>query len=451
MNLHTLPALRMNTAIRFRLFIMMVLEFFIWGCWLPLIYGYLPSLGFSPVQQAWVLNTFPIAAIVGMFFSNQYADRHFAAEKYLAFSHLIGGIAILSLAFTKSFWPFFGLMLVHCLLYVPTNSIANSIAFANIKDPQKEFGLIRVGGTIGWILAAWPFTFILVDWNKVHAAQPNGPIKWLETVLSSGLTGAAMQDGTRWTYIVAGICSLVLAAYSLTLPHTPPKKIEQGADRFAWLEALKLLQQPFMLVLWLVTFVDAFVLYSYFNWTAVFLGTSRESGGVGIAGNWIMPVMSLGQIAEMLTMFILGAVLKRLGWRWTMVIGILGHAVRFSVYSFFPTALPIVVVQLLHGICYAFFFATVYIFADEYFPKDVRASAQGLFNVMILGIGALVANSICPYLMQSVFTQGGATNFRGLFLVPLAAALVAAIGLALFFHPPKKPQARPEAQPAVAA
>lgn len=440
----------MNTAIRFRLFIMMVLEFFIWGCWLPLIYGYLPSLGFSPVEQAWVLNTFPIAAIVGMFFSNQYADRHFAAEKYLAFSHLVGGVAILLLAFTKSFWPFFGLMLVHCLLYVPTNSIANSIAFANIKDAQKEFGLIRVGGTIGWILAAWPFTFILVDWDKVHAAKPDNLINWLGTVLSSGLSGPALQEGTRWTYIVAGICSLVLAAYSLTLPHTPPKKVEQGADRFAWLEAVKLLQQPFMLVLWLVTLVDAFVLYSYFNWTGVFLGARQAIGGVGISGNWIMPVMSLGQIAEMITMFILGAVLKRLGWRLTMVIGILGHAVRFSVYSFFPTALPIVVVQLLHGICYAFFFATVYIFADEYFPKDVRASAQGLFNMMILGIGALVANSICPYLMQSVFTQDGVTNFRSLFLVPLAASLVAAIGLALFFHPPKKSQAQPAAEQAVA-
>jgi nucleoside transporter len=441
----------MNTSIRFRLFLMMVLEFFIWGCWLPLIYGYLPSLNFSPLEQAWILNTFPIAAIVGMFFSNQYADRHFAAEKYLAFSHLVGGFAILLLAFTKSFWPFFGLMLVHCLLYVPTNSIANSIAFANIKDPQKEFGLIRVGGTIGWILAAWPFTFILVDWNKVNQANPQGLVSWLGTVLSSGLTGEALQQGTRWTYIVAGICSLVLAGYSLTLPHTPPKKVEQGADRFAWLEAFKLLKHPFMMVLWLVTFVDAFVLYSYFNWTGIFLGTSAESGGVGIPGNWIMPVMSLGQIAEMLTMFILGGVLQRLGWRWTMVIGILGHAARFTIYAFFPTALPVVVIQLVHGICYAFFFATVYIFADEYFPKDVRASAQGLFNVMILGIGALVANSICPYLRESVFTHDSVTDFRGLFIVPLLAALLAAIALALFFHPPKRQESKLAEERAVAA
>ena len=235
----------MNTSIRLRLFIMMILEFVIWRCWLPLIYNYLPSLGLSAAQppqalaeliphklwflfsqQALILNAFPIAAVVGMFFSNQYADRHFSAERFLAFSHLVGGLALLGLAMIKApasveglaagepnpnapFWSFFLLMLVHCLLYVPTNSIANSIAFANIKDPQKEFGLVRVGGTIGWILAAWPFTFILVDWEKVRAANPQGLVDWVGTVLGSGLTGEALQAGTRWTFIIGGMVSLV--------------------------------------------------------------------------------------------------------------------------------------------------------------------------------------------------------------------------------------------------
>src|SRR5437868_1052663 len=184
----------MNTTTRFKLFLMMVLEFFIWGAWLPLIFGYLPSLGFTAIEQSWILNAFPIAAIVGMFFSNQFADRNFAAERFLAVSHLIGGVAILSLAWVRSFWPFFSLMLIHCLVYVPTISITNSIAFAHMKDAQKEFGIVRAGGTIGWILAAWPFTFILVDWDKVHAANPQGIKEWLGTVLASGLTGQALQD-----------------------------------------------------------------------------------------------------------------------------------------------------------------------------------------------------------------------------------------------------------------
>src|SRR3954468_1587432 len=293
----------MNKAIRTKLFLMMVLEFFIWGAWFPLIFAYLPSLGFTPGQQSWILNAFPIAAIVGMFFSNQFADRNFAAERFLSVSHLIAGLAILSLAWTHSFWPFFGAMLVHCLLYVPTISITNSIAFANMKDAQKEFGIVRMGGTIGWILAAWPFTFILVDWDKVHATQTTGFVSWLGTVLSSGLTGEKLLNATRWTYVVSGVASLLLAGFSLLLPHMRPKKVTVGENRFAWLESVKLLKHPFVLVLWLVTFIDAFVHNCYFNWTGSFLGTPASAGGVGIAGIWIMPVMSIGQVAEILTMF----------------------------------------------------------------------------------------------------------------------------------------------------
>ena len=133
----------MNNAVRFKLFVMMVLEFVIWGAWLPQIFSYLPSLGFSAWQQSAILNAFPVAALVAMFFSNQFADRNFAAEKFLAFSQLVGGLAMLGLAFTRDFWTFFALMLVHCLLYVPTLSIVNSIAFANLKE-SKDFGLIRM-------------------------------------------------------------------------------------------------------------------------------------------------------------------------------------------------------------------------------------------------------------------------------------------------------------------
>ena len=82
------------------------------------------------------------------------------------------------------------------------------------------------------------------------------------------------------------------------LPHTPPKPVTSGADKFAWLEALRLLRAPFILVLLLVTFIDATVHNLYFNWTGTFLGTDVAAGGVGIPGNWIMPVMSIGQVAE---------------------------------------------------------------------------------------------------------------------------------------------------------
>ena len=459
----------MHNSNRFKLFLMMVLEIAIWGAWFPLIFGYLPSMGFSPGQQSWILNTFPIAAIVGMFFSNQFADRKFAAERFLAVSHVIGGLAMIGLAFIKPpeavpglaagagnpnapFWPFFFLMLVHCLLYVPTISITNSIAFAHMKDPQREFGFVRMGGTIGWILAAWPFTFILVDYAQVNAANPQGFVNWLGQVLGSPLTGDALIAGTKWTFVVAGILSFLLAAFSLTLPHTPPKKVQTGAEsKLAWVEAVKLLGIPFILILWLVTFVDATVHNLFFNWTGRFLGTPVAAGGVGIAGNWIMPVMSIGQLAEILTMLVLGATLKKLGWRTTMIVGILGHAARFAVFAFMPQNKELIIlVNLLHGICYAFFFATVYIFVDEFFPKDARASAQGLFNLMILGLGPLLANAIGPVLIGTTFNKGGVVDFKGLFLIPCGAAVIAAIALAVFFRPPRSKEPQVVGQPATA-
>jgi nucleoside transporter len=432
---------------RFKLSVMMFLEFFIWGAWLPLIFGYLPSLGFNADwQQPLILGAFNLAAFTAMFFSTQFADRNFAAERFVAFSHLVGGVAILALAWTTSFWPFFLLMLVHSLFYVPTISITNSIAFANLKEPQKEFGEVRLWGTIGWIAAAWPFVFILVDWGQVPEFGSVPWTDWLRAALGSPKQGAAFREATSYTFLVAGVASLLLAGFSLVLPHTPPRPAVEGAEKFAWLEAMKLLRIPFVLVLFVVTFFDAAVHQCYFFWTERYL-----TGGVGIASNWVMPIMSIGQVAEIATMAFLGLVLKRLGWRYTMVIGILGHAARFLVFAFFPYPAVAIIVNMLHGICYAFFFATVYIFVDEFFPKDARSSAQGLFNFLILGLGPFVGNFVWAQLGVIFKVGKDQVDFQNLFLVPSGVALAAAVVLLLFFHPPvtatpavKEPEFPPE-------
>src|SRR6266496_838572 len=107
--------------IRTRLSVMMFLEFLIWGAWYPLVFGYLPAIGFTDTQQTIALACFNIAAIVAMFFSTQFAVRNFAAELFLAFSQFVGGVAILFLGGISflglrpvtAFWPFFALMLIH--------------------------------------------------------------------------------------------------------------------------------------------------------------------------------------------------------------------------------------------------------------------------------------------------------------------------------------------------
>jgi nucleoside transporter len=414
---------------RVKLSVMMFLQFFIWGAWYPMIFPYLPTLGFDKLQIPVILGAFNLSALAAIVFSGQLADRWFAAERFLSFSMLVGGLAMIGLAFVTDFWPFFALMLMHSLFYVPTISITNSIAFANLRDPQREFGPVRLWGTIGWIAAAWPFVFLFADWSRIPAFGTLTFFDWLGAVLGTPKEGTAFNQAIPYTFIAAGAASLLLSVFSLVLPHTPP----QPSEKPAWLEAVKLLRVPFVLVLFIVTFLDAAIHQGYFYWTGVYL-----KDGVGIPGNWVMPVMSVGQIAEIGTMAFLGYFLKRLGWRYTMVIGILGHAVRFLVFAYFPYPPVAILINLLHGICYAFFFATLYIFVDEFFPKDARSSAQGLFNALILGLGPFLSNFLWAQLGETFSTGPNQVDFQKLFLVPSGIALASAIALLLFFHPPEK-------------
>lgn len=367
-----------------RLFIMMVLQFFIWGAWLPLIWSYMGGLGFTGTQIAWVGSGFAIASILAIFAGNQFVDRRFSAERFMAGSHLVGGLAMLGLYFTRDFPSFFALMLVHSICYVPTISVANSLAFTHLKDARRQFGLVRMGGTIGWILASWPLYFVL-----------------------QGVQGVELQHALSYIFLVAGGASVLLAGFSLLLPHTPPRTAAEGAtEKLAWHEAFKFLTStPFLLVLFIVTFIDSTIHNGYFLLAGGFLGQ------IGVKPENIIPIMSIGQVAEILAMAALGLCLKRLGWKWTMIIGILGHAGRFLVFAFFSHNIPAVVaVQVLYGICYAFFFATLYIFIDVAFPKDVRTSAQGLFNLLILGLGDLAAKwFFIP--LQASLTHDGAVGF----------------------------------------
>jgi len=395
-------------VIQTRLFLMMLLQLAIWGAYMPKLFPYMGQLGFEAWQQSLVGSAWGVAAILGIFFSNQFADRNFSAERFLAVSNVIGGIALLGCAYFTDFWSFFGAYLVFSVVYVPSMSVANALAFANLNEPAKQFGTIRMGGTIGWIMVSWPFVFLL--------SADAGP------------------EQVRLIFVVAAVVSFAFAAYSLTLPHTPPKRDSADADPLAWRKAIKLLGIPSIAVLFIVTFIDSVVHNGYFVMADGFL-TNR----VGIDANLSMIVLSIGQVAEIVTMFVLGAVLIRLGWKATMIVGILGHAARFLAFAFFPDSVPTVIaVQLLHGICYAFFFATVYIFVDAAFPKDVRSSAQGLFNLLILGIGNVAASFLFPALMAQFTTETGAVDYRTLFMVPAGMAIFAVLLMAAFFRPAER-------------
>lgn len=409
-------------GVRLKLFAMMALQLAIWGAWAPKLFPYMTKLGFTAGQQAIVGSSWGIAATVGLFFANQFADRNFAAQRFLAASHALSGLCLLGVAWSSSFVSFALFYLLYSVIYVPTLSVSNALAFANLRNPSRDFGRVRVGGTLGWVMASWPFVFLL------------GPHATVEQM--------------RSIFLVAAIASFALSAFSLRLPHTPPRS-GPGIDRLAWRSAFQLLRKPFVAVLFAVTFIDSVIHNGYFVMADAFL-TDR----VGIAGNLSMIVLSLGQIAELLAMLILGPVIARLGWKKTMIVGVLGHGVRFFVFAFFADSIPtILAVQLLHGICYAFFFAVVYIFFDEVFPEDLKTSAQGLVNFLVLGVGMVVASFVFPALMahfshETVGASGPVriVDYRTVFLVPTGLSLLSALILAVGFKPPARglePQAVP--------
>ena len=436
----------MQRSVFVKLSAMMFLQYFIWGAWFPPSFGFFGpgGLGFDEWSCFYLNIGFPISAIIAMFFGNQFVDRNFAAERFLAFSHFVGGLALLGFgalswkAFSAdsqtagNYWMYLACMSIHCLFYVPTISVTNSIAFSSMADPQKDFGPVRLWGTIGWIAASWPFIFILADWAKIPKFGTVGLVDWLGAALGTPLTGQALNQGKSWAFLTAGIASLILAAFSLTLPHTPPKPSTDEKHTLAWLEAMRLLKHPFLFVLFIVTYIDSTVHDGFFYFAFTYLEK------VGVPSNWIQPAMSVGQIAEIGTMAFLGYVLKNLGWRYTMILGILGHTVRFGVFAFVPNPYCAVAVNILHGICYAFFFATLYILVDDVFPKDARTSAQGLFNFLILGMGPITSRFLWPAVEKNYISPDGVRNYQTLLLYPAGAGLVAAILLLLFFHPPKK-------------
>jgi nucleoside transporter len=396
----------MANGMTLRLSVMMFLEYVVWGSWLPLLALYLSDvLHFTGWQIAWIFGTQAVAAVVGLFVGGQLADRFMSSEKVLAASHAIAAIAMFTLAFTTTFWPFFAIMLVYQLVFMPTLSLTNAIVFHHVKDAQKNFGKIRLWGTIGWIAASWPFYFLL-----------------------GGKAGAELHAALPSIFWVSGLVSFALAAFSIAaLPATPPARAA-GAPS-APLEAIRLLAIPAFFVLFVVTFLDAVVHQAYFQWTSPFLSHA------GLPANWIMPAMSIGQIAEIATMAALGFVLARLGWRTTMAVGIVAHAARFFIYALGEPLWLIVGVNVVHGMAYAFFFAAVYIFVDEKFPKDARASAQTLFNLLILGIGPFLGGLLWGQLGDVLRTPDGQVDFGRLFMWPAWLAAAATILLLVAFRP----------------
>jgi nucleoside transporter len=402
----------MSTKVR--LGIMMFLEYAIWGAWYPVLSSYLQNtLHFSGIQLGVIYSLLPLATIISPFIAGQVADRYFASEKVIAAMQLAGGVLLIACSQVTSYGTMMWMLLLYCMLYAPTMALTNSIAFINLQNSEKDFGKIRVWGTIGWIASGW----ILFAW------------RFISTKLSIPVPGTD-------TLLLAGVVSILMGIQSFSLPHTPPRK--DNAKPWAFIEALKMLKDPNFLMFIIIAFVVATELMFYYVLTAPFL----ESSVIGVSSKMTPAVMTIAQLAEIFVLaFLLPYFLPKYGIRKTLTIGILAWPLRYIIFALGKPAWLVIASLSLHGFCFVFFFAAAFIYVDTIAPKDIRHSAQSFITLVTYGlgnyVGSIFAGWVQTYYTKPVISPEGVqqavTNWRGVFIVPCFLTVLCAVLFLVFF------------------
>lgn len=383
------------SSVKIRLSIMMFLQYFTWGAWVVPASGYLGKyLKFSGGEIGWFYNTSQIGAIIAPLFVGLVADRFFATEKILAVLHFIGAILLLIVSQQNQFAAMFGLMLVYGLCFMPTLALTNSICFANIEDPSKEFPLLRVFGTIGWIVAGLAVGFFFG------------------------------QD-TSTFFMAAGGSSLLLAIFCLFLPHTPPSGKSSG-DVFG-LGTLSMLKQPSFAIFIAVSLLICIPLSCYYQLCNLFL--------VQIGVEKAAAIQSIGQMSEVVFMAAMPWFIVRLGVKNMLMVGMAAWVLRYLCFSSQIFAL-IIIGLILHGICYDFYFVASQIYVDSKAPADQRASAQSFFALVTFGFGMLIGNLVAGKLVDTYppLVADGPNQWTPIWLWPAGMAAVTLVIFALAFH-----------------
>jgi len=408
-----------------RLSLMMFLQYAVWGAWLPLAARYLTAssaeggLGFTGTQVGTILGLAgSIGAIASPFIAGQLADRYFSTERFLAVLLALGGVVKWVTASQTGFSAWLWLSIFYSVVYMPTLALSNSMAFANLGDRDREFPKVRVWGTIGWIAASWIFPMLYLQSGLQLQAMP----PFLVGPELPNVT-ARLADSLRFSAFI----SWGYALFCLTLPHTPPKR--DAVEKLAFKRAFGLLSERSFLVLVLASLPISVIHQVYFLQTPPFLSH------LGLADSQIGPAMTIGQFSEIAIMATLGILLTRLGFRTVITIGALAYFVRYFIWSMTGLPVPLLVAsQILHGICYACFFAGAFIYTDRVAPSDVRHSAQTVFGIIILGGGPVLGGLLSGWLADTYAQSGGTVDYGALWRVVSFIGLGAAPFFGLLFR-----------------
>lgn len=390
----------MNPAIRLKLSVMMFLEYFIWGSWFVTMYTFVnKTLSFSDPQTASCYATTNLAAMIAPFFVGMVCDRFFSSEKVLGILHILGGVLLYAAAQQTTFATFYPLLLLHTICFMPTLALTNSVAFAQMSDAGKQFGGIRVLGTIGWIVAGQ-----VVGKMKVEAE--NVPM----------LIGAGS--------------SILMGLYSFFLPNTPPKSKGEPVSIGAvlGLDSLALLKNRSFAIFVLGSFLTCIPLAFYYNLTNGFLNELSIPDAAS-KQTW-------GQMSEIFFMLVFPFFFARLGVKWMLLAGMAAWAARYFLFAYGDAGSNVWMIYLgliLHGVCYDFFFVTGQVYVDQQAGEKIRAAAQGLIAFVTYGFGMFIGSMVQGQVAGKYAIEGGGHHWREIWVIPAFGALGVLVLFLLFF------------------
>jgi nucleoside transporter len=401
----------MNATTRFQLSFMMFLEFFIWGGWFVTMGTFLGNnLGATGAETAMAYSTQSWGAIIAPFIIGLIADRFFNAERILGVLHLIGALLMYQMYLATDFAAFYPYVLGYMIAYMPTLALVNSVSFNQMKDPAKDFSLIRVWGTVGWIVAGLAISY-LFHWD------PNPEIAGDKGMLQN-------------TFLMVAVASAVLGLFSFSLPKTPPQANDGSRlslGDILGLDALKLLKDRNFLIFFVSSILICIPLAFYYQNANPFLS---EIGVENATGK-----MTIGQISEVLFMLLLPYFFKKFGFKTTILVGMLAWALRYILFAYGNSgelAFMLLFGIALHGICYDFFFVSGQIYTNSKAGEKVKSAAQGLITLATYGVGMLIGFYIAGKITDAhVVDQGH--DWTAIWQLPALFAVAVFVIFALFF------------------
>lgn len=425
------PAPKLSADLNIKLSLMMFLQYAIWGAWLPFLWDFLSRhREMEGTQIGSMFAAGAVGAIVGPFIAGQIADRYFSTEKFLGISHLIGAALIYKLATIESANGFLLFSLVYGLVYSPTLSLTNSLAFHHLPDRDRDFGRVRLWGTVGWI-----FVGLLMGHWLWHMHEPVDG--------SEAETLKALAAGKADAFKLSALLGTIMGLYCFILPHTPP---DRKAEKNATIEALGEIRRQPLITLFLLAVPVSCIHQFYFVHTEGFL-----TGKIMAWPEWTKWIfgaggggpMTIGQMAEVLVLALIPFFAKRTSRKALLAVGLLAYAGRMALFAYvdiipLPAMMTLLTGVALHGLCFGCFIFVAFMVVDEETTSDVRASAQSLFNLVIIGIGVIVGSMIAGWVSE-LATTDGVTDYTKLFSYPMWAALACLAVLAVLY-PSKSPR-----------